>query len=73
MNNILIDSYEAFKVPAGWRKWLILSITSRDGLVGFAEFTDSNGSEATLLTAIEEIGQLLIGKRIISIEEVVVN
>ena len=73
MNNILIDSYESFKVPAGWRKWLILSITSKDGLVGFAEFTDSNGSETTLLTAIEEIGQLLIGKRIISIEEVVVN
>lgn len=73
MNSILIDSYESFKVPAGWRKWLILSITSKDGLVGFAEFTDSNGSEATLLTAIEEIGQLLIGKRIISIEEVVVN
>ena len=73
MNYILIDSYEAFKVPAGWRKWLILSITSKDGLVGFAEFTDSNGSETTLLAAIEEIGQLLIGKRIISIEEVVVN
>ena len=73
MNSILIDSYESFKVPAGWRKWLILSITSKDGLVGFAEFTDSNGSETTLLTAIEEIGQLLIGKRIISIEEVVVN
>ena len=73
MNSILIDSYESFKVPAGWRKWLILSITSKDGLVGFAEFIDSNGSETTLLTAIEEIGQLLIGKRIISIEEVVVN
>lgn len=73
MNSILIDSYESFKVPAGWRNWLILSITSKDGLVGFAEFTDSNGSEATLLTAIEEIGQLLIGKRIISIEEVVIN
>jgi galactonate dehydratase len=73
MNSILIDSYESFKVPAGWRNWLILSITSKDGLVGFAEFTDSNGSETTLLTAIEEIGQLLIGKRIISIEEIVVN
>lgn len=73
MNSILIDSYESFKVPAGWRNWLILSITSKDGLVGFAEFTDSNGSETTLLTAIEEIGQLLIGKRIISIEEVVIN
>ena len=73
MNSILIDSYESFKVPAGWRNWLILSITSKDGLVGFAEFTDSNGSETTLLTAIEEIGQLLIGKRIISIDEVVVN
>jgi len=72
MSSILIDSYISFKVPAGWRKWLILSITSKDGLVGFAEFTDSNGSETTLLTAIEEIGQLLIGKRIISIEEVVV-
>lgn len=73
MNSILIDSYESFKVPAGWRNWLILSITSKDGLVGFAEFTDSNGSETTLLTAIEEIGQLLIGKRIVSIEEVVIN
>jgi L-alanine-DL-glutamate epimerase-like enolase superfamily enzyme len=73
MNNFSIDSYEYFQIPAGWRKWLILSITSKDGLVGFAEFTDSNGSEATLLTAIEEIGELLVGKRIISIEEIVLN
>jgi L-alanine-DL-glutamate epimerase-like enolase superfamily enzyme len=73
MNSILIDTYEYDVIPAGWRNWLVLSITSKDGLVGFAEFTDNNSSESTLLAAIEEIGQLLIAKKYFSIEEIVVN
>jgi galactonate dehydratase len=73
MNDILIESYKYYRVPAGWRDWLILSIESKDQVIGFSEFTDSNGSEATLLTAIEEIGELLIGKRIASVDEVVIS
>jgi galactonate dehydratase len=73
MSDILIKSYIYYRVPAGWRDYLILRIESKGQVIGFSEFTDSNGSEATLLTAIEEIGDLLIGKRIESVAEVVIS
>ena len=71
MNDILIASYKYYRIPAGWRDYLILSVESKDQVIGFSEFTDSNGSEATLLKAIEVIGELLIGKRIESVADVV--
>lgn len=71
MSNLTVKSFDSFQIPAGWRNWLILSIESQDGVFGFSEFTDSNSSEATLITAINEIGKLLINKKFDSIEGIV--
>jgi galactonate dehydratase len=71
MSNIVIKSFSSYRVPAGWRDWLVLRIESNSELVGFSEFTDSNGSIATLLTAIDEIGLLLKNIEIESVENVI--
>ena len=73
MTSLTVKSFESYQIPAGWRNWLILCIESPDGILGFSEFTDSNSSQATLLTAIDEIGNLLKNRKFNSIEEIVLN
>ena len=73
MSSLVVKSFSSYQIPAGWRNWLILCVESNDGVLGFSEFTDSNGSEATLMTAINEIGNLLKNKKFNSIEEIVLN
>ncbi len=73
MSSLIVKSFSSYQIPAGWRNWLILSVESHDGVFGFSEFTDSNGSEATLMTAINEIGNLLKNKKFYTVEEIVLN
>jgi L-alanine-DL-glutamate epimerase-like enolase superfamily enzyme len=73
MSSLTVKSFDSYQIPAGWRNWLILSIESHEGVLGFSEFTDSNSSEATLMTAINEIGNLLKNRKFNSIEEIVLN
>lgn len=73
MSSLVVKSFSSYQIPAGWRNWLILCVESNDGVLGFSEFTDSNSSEATLMTAINEIGNLLKNKKFNSIEEIVLN
>ena len=73
MSSLILKAFESYKVPAGWRNWLILRVESNDGVLGFSEFTDSNSSEVTLMAAINEIGNLLNNKKFDSIEEIVLN
>jgi L-alanine-DL-glutamate epimerase-like enolase superfamily enzyme len=68
---IKISSCQYFIIPAGWRNWLFLRITSTDNYSGYSEFTESNGSEKALISAIEEIDKLLTGKSFESVSEVV--
>ena len=71
MSNIIIKSFSTYRIPAGWRDWLVLRVESNSELVGFSEFTDSNGSITTLLTAINEIGFLLKNKEFESVDNVI--
>jgi L-alanine-DL-glutamate epimerase-like enolase superfamily enzyme len=73
MSSLTVKSFKSYQIPAGWRNWLILCIESPDGILGFSEFTDSNSSQATLMTAIDEIGNLLKNRKFNSIEEIVLN
>jgi len=68
---IKISTCQYYVIPAGWRNWLFLKITSTDDYSGYSEFTESNGSEKTLISAVEEIGKLLTGRSFESVNEVV--
>ena len=73
MSKLIVKSFQSYQISAGWRNWNILCIESHEGVLGFSEFTDSNSSQATLMTAIEEIGNLLKNRKFNSIEEIVQN
>src|SRR4029453_7230593 len=41
---VKVASLETLTCDAGWRPWIFLKATTDDGLVGWAEITDSHGS-----------------------------
>lgn len=45
-----IDKFEDFHCDAGWRNFSFLKVTTNDGLVGWSEYTESDGSRG--LTAV---------------------
>jgi galactonate dehydratase len=57
---MIFSDLRVYVIPAGWRNWLFLRITLGEQ-DGWAEFTDSNGSERTLLTCIAELKKDIVG------------
>ena len=47
---------------AGWRPWIFLKATTHDGLVGWAEITDSHGSPRGLAGIVEDLAPVVVGK-----------
>lgn len=58
MKSSAIENLELFRVPP---RWLFLKITTEEGLVGWGE-PIVEGRAATVQTAVEEMGEYLIGK-----------
>ena len=57
-----IASLETLYCDAGWRPWIFLKATTDDGLVGWAEITDSHGSPRGLAGIIEDLAPLVVGR-----------
>jgi L-alanine-DL-glutamate epimerase-like enolase superfamily enzyme len=53
---------ETLFCDAGWRPWIFLKATSDDGLVGWAEVTDSHGSPRGLAGVVEDLAPLVVGR-----------
>ena len=57
-----IASLETLFCAAGWRPWIFLKATTDDGLVGWAEITDSHGSPRGLAGVVEDLSPLVLGR-----------
>ena len=57
-----IASLETLYCDAGWRPWIFLKATTDDGLVGWAEITDSHGSPRGLAGIVEDLSPLVVGR-----------
>ena len=57
-----IASLETLFCDAGWRPWIFLKATTDDGLVGWAEITDSHGSPHGLAGIVEDLSPLVVGR-----------
>ena len=57
-----IASLETLFCDAGWRPWIFLKATTDDGLVGWAEITDSHGSPRGLAGIVEDLSPLVVGR-----------
>ena len=56
-----VASIETLYCDAGWRPWIFLKVQTDDGLVGWAEVTDSHGSPRGLAGIVEDLAPLVVG------------
>jgi galactonate dehydratase len=61
---------ETLFCDAGWRPWIFLKATADDGLVGWAEVTDSHGSPRGLAGIVEDLAPLVVGRDARAVEAV---
>ena len=59
---VRIAALETLFCDAGWRPWIFLKATTDDGLVGWAEITDSHGSPRGLAGIVEDLAPLVVGR-----------
>ncbi len=61
---------ETLFCDAGWRPWIFLKATTDDGLVGWAEITDSHGSPRGLAGIVEDLAPLVVGQEPRAVERI---
>jgi L-alanine-DL-glutamate epimerase-like enolase superfamily enzyme len=59
---VRIAGLETLFCDAGWRPWIFLKATTDDGLVGWAEITDSHGSPRGLAGIVEDLAAVVVGR-----------
>jgi galactonate dehydratase len=59
---VRLAKLETFFCDAGWRPWIFVKATSDDGLVGWAEVTDSHGSPHGLAGVVKDLAPLVVGQ-----------
>ncbi|MFA5133303.1 MAG: mandelate racemase/muconate lactonizing enzyme family protein [Patescibacteria group bacterium] len=57
-----ISKIDFLKCDAGWRPWLFIKITTDEGIVGYSECTESNGSPKAIEGAVKDLEKFLIGQ-----------
>jgi galactonate dehydratase len=57
-----VAQLETLFCDAGWRPWIFLKATTDDGLVGWAEITDSHGSPRGLAGIVDDLAPLVVGR-----------
>jgi galactonate dehydratase len=57
-----VAALETLFCDAGWRPWIFLKATTDDGLVGWAEITDSHGSPRGLAGIVDDLAPVVVGK-----------
>jgi galactonate dehydratase len=59
---VRVASLETLFCDGGWRPWIFLKATTDDGLVGWAEITDSHGSPRGLAGIVDDLAPLVVGR-----------
>jgi L-alanine-DL-glutamate epimerase-like enolase superfamily enzyme len=67
---VRIAGLETLFCDAGWRPWIFLKATTDDGLVGWAEITDSHGSPQGLAGIVEDLAPVVVGQDPRAVERV---
>jgi L-alanine-DL-glutamate epimerase-like enolase superfamily enzyme len=59
---VKVTALRTLVCDAGWRPWIFVKITTDEGLVGWAEVTDSHGSPRGLAGVVEDLAPLVVGR-----------
>jgi galactonate dehydratase len=66
-----VAQLETLYCDAGWRPWIFLKATTDDGLVGWAEITDSHGSPHGLAGIVQDLAPNVVGRDPRAVERIV--
>lgn len=64
-----ITKIDTLFCDAGWRPWIFIKIQTDEGITGYSECTDSNGSPLGIAGVVRTLEPLLIGKDPRSVEK----
>jgi L-alanine-DL-glutamate epimerase-like enolase superfamily enzyme len=67
---VKVARLETLFCAAGWRPWIFVKLTTEEGLVGWAEVTDSHGSPRGLAGVIEDLAPLVVGRDARAVEAI---
>jgi L-alanine-DL-glutamate epimerase-like enolase superfamily enzyme len=67
---VKVAALETRFCDAGWRPWVFVKATTHDGLVGWAEITDSHGSPSGLAGIVEDLAPLVVGQDARAVERI---
>jgi L-alanine-DL-glutamate epimerase-like enolase superfamily enzyme len=59
---VRVRDVDVLHCDAGWRVWSFVKLTTDDGLVGYAECTESLGSRRGIEAVVRELAPLVVGK-----------
>jgi L-alanine-DL-glutamate epimerase-like enolase superfamily enzyme len=59
---VKVRDVDVLHCGAGWRVWSFVKLTTEDGLVGYAECTESFGSRRGIEAVVRELAPLVVGK-----------
>jgi galactonate dehydratase len=65
-----VAAIETLSCDAGWRPWIFVKATSEEGLVGWAEITDSHGSPRGLAGIVQDLAPLVVGRDVQAVERI---
>jgi L-alanine-DL-glutamate epimerase-like enolase superfamily enzyme len=68
---VKVAQLETLYCDAGWRPWIFLKATTEDGMIGWAEITDSHGSPRGLAGIVEDLAPYVVGQDPRAVERIV--
>ena len=58
--NLKIKNFNIYRVPVGWKDWVFLKISINDGIYGFSDCTDANGSIDGLISVLRKFCSTIV-------------
>jgi galactonate dehydratase len=68
---VKVAQLETLYCDAGWRPWIFLKATTDDGMIGWAEITDSHGSPRGLAGIVQDLSPHVVGRDPRAVERIV--
>jgi galactonate dehydratase len=65
-----VAGLETLYCDAAWRPWIFVKATTDEGLVGWAEITDSHGSPRGLAGIVDDLAPLVVGRDVQAVERI---
>lgn len=68
--NLKIKNFNIYRIPVGWKDWVFLKISVDDGIYGFSDCTDANGSIDGLISVLRKFCSTIVNMNALETENI---